>query len=199
MRTLFFKKDPLVASALVFLTVSQYGKGRRFMCAALALLSLCAFFRDEDRVYEGSSTDISSPCDGKVIRATSSEIVIFLSPLDMHTQKCVADCEFVDSKYVKGTFNPAFVFEKTDHNEKMTTTFKLGGGDSVEIDQIAGQLARRISNWAHGKMSRGETFGLIKFGSQVRVRVPSDEYVCDVSVNQRVRAGVTRLFYVAHT
>jgi phosphatidylserine decarboxylase len=192
MKTLFFQQDPAVAFALTVLTLSSKKRHHAIAWASI-LIALCLFYRDEDRT--DASSHVVSPCDGTVLTADDQEIVIFLSPLDMHTQKCVADCSFVERIYKPGEFYPAMILEKTQYNEKMTTMFKLKDDSIIEIDQISGQIARRIANWAEGDMKKGETFGMIKFGSQCRVR--SQDRACAVRPGDKVRAGQTVIFYNA--
>lgn len=190
-RTLLLEQDPWVALILVLLSIFHHPVW------LIALIGLCFFYRDEDRTTTAeysSSSVLTSPCDGTVMEVSDSEIVVFLSPLDMHTQKSVADCVVLDTTYTPGTFYPAMWFEKSKFNERVTTRCRLlSNGSIVEIDQVAGQIARRIANWAHGRMNRGDTFGIIKFGSQCRVRVESG-FVPLVTKGQRVFAGQTGLF-----
>jgi phosphatidylserine decarboxylase len=62
----------------------------------------------------------------------------------------------------------------------------------VVVRQIAGLIARRILCWARPEetLAQGERFGLIRFGSQVDLYLPSDAEIL-VGVGQRVVGGVT--------
>jgi len=63
--------------------------------------------------------------------------------------------------------------------------------------QIAGLIARRIVCWIRvgDAVTKGERFGLIRFGSRVDVYLPPDSRIA-VKVGQKVRAGETSLGYL---
>jgi phosphatidylserine decarboxylase len=88
-----------------------------------------------------------------------------------------------------GGFLPAFLSHAGDTNQR--TTVRLECDDfTCEVVQVAGILARRIVCWVkEGQLLRaGQRIGMIKFGSQVILRVPADLEIL-VREGQHVRAG----------
>lgn len=194
MRTLLFYEDPIVAAVLI--TIGLVCRPSLSLVALGILGALIVFYRDEDRTIENPDpTCVYSVCNGKVLRCNDREIIIFLSPLDMHTQKAPASGRIVARETKPGQFNPAFLLEKTEYNERVTTVFESVSGTRISVDQIAGQLARRIVGWKKvgDKIKAGQTFGMIKLSSQCRVHVP-EGYECNVCVGERVIGGRTILF-----
>lgn len=194
MKTLLFELEPGLATFLLLLSIIHDWK---WVCL---LLFLALFYRDQERRSSVPSSILTSPCDGTVLSVTDEELVIFLSPLDMHTQKAVADCTVVNVTHTPGTFVPAMWLEKSRFNERVTSRFVLTNNTmnatTIEVDQIAGQIARRIETWIspNDVLQRGDTYGIIKFGSQCRVRVP--HLSPQVRVGDRVWAGQTPIYRI---
>lgn len=197
MKTLLFSQEPAVAVSLLLAAAFPNGKRLRIGCA-VAFVALCFFYRDEERYPIDAKDDaVYSPCDGVVMKASDEEVIVFLSPLDLHVQKCpIAHGAISRVVHKCGQFHPAFMLEKTDYNEKMTTTFlNLKTGAAVEVDQVAGQIARRIVVWRRegDEVQLGESYGIIKLGSQCKVRVK--DMRARVAIGDRVYAGETILFH----
>ena len=98
--------------------------------------------------------------------------------------------------YVKGKFVNASLDKAHHENERMVQ--RLDTGDKraphIGIVQIAGLVARRILCDVHvdDKLSAGQLFGIIRFGSRVDVWVP-EEIAPLVLVGQKTIAGETVL------
>jgi len=77
-------------------------------------------------------------------------------------------------------------------NERNTVLLQTADGREIITVQIAGLIARRIVCWLKEGMqvSRGERFGLIRFGSRVEVFLPLGSTLL-VRVGEKVRAGET--------
>lgn len=79
-------------------------------------------------------------------------------------------------------------------NERTSLVIRTPGGADVVAVQVAGLLARRIICDAHvgDKLSIGDTYGLIRFGSRLDTYLPAG---CEplVKVGQRAIAGETVL------
>jgi phosphatidylserine decarboxylase len=71
-------------------------------------------------------------------------------------------------------------------------------GREIWAVQIAGLIARRIVCWINigTKVSKGERFGLIRFGSRVDVYLPEDSKI-SVKLGDKVRAGKSTLGYLS--
>lgn len=172
--------------------------------ALLCTVSLFIFFRSPDRrVFHTKEEDsIVSPADGIVLNVSrdSNNVVvsIFLSVFDVHVQYAPINGTIVKQRYVKGRFHPAYILEKSDYNERMYTDLMTSDGHIVSVVQIAGQVANRIESFVKpgDVVSKGCRLGIIKFGSRVDIKVPSDIYVLNGTLKKgdQVWAGITRLF-----
>jgi len=161
------------------------------------------FFRDPDRTPQISGNDaIISPADGKIVfcgevdepeflKCRSRMVSIFMSPINVHVNRIPTNGTVRFLKYIKGEYLVAFDEKSSGRNERMLIGIE-NNGNKVLFKQIAGFIARRIvCNLSEGqKVTAGERFGMIKFGSRVDVILPLN---CDVKVklNDRTFAGST--------
>jgi len=166
---------------------------------AIVLLVLCAFvmffFRDPERSFVLSGTQVLSPADGKVVSVRKENdlevLSIFLSIFDVHINRAPVGGKITKIEYRKGKFLAAFDERASNENEQNSITIDHQG-QPVRFVQIAGLIARRIICWKKEgeKIEAGERIGLIKFGSRVDVFLPSGSTI-NVKVGQKVRAGET--------
>ena len=100
-------------------------------------------------------------------------------------------------KYVPGTFFNASLDKASKDNERMITKLEVKKDIFVYIVQIAGLIARRIKCELeeNQKVTMGNRFGIIRFGSRVDLYLPLN-YEVSVLLNQTTIAGETIL---AHT
>lgn len=65
----------------------------------------------------------------------------------------------------------------------------------IRIDQIAGQLARRISNWGvlNTKVNRGTPMGMIKLSSRVDIYLPKNKVELLISKNTQVFGNISKI------
>jgi phosphatidylserine decarboxylase len=169
----------------------------------VALLILAAFsgyfFRDPERAIPAEPGLLLSPADGKIVavgHASQGEaqpsgtlVSIFLSVFDVHVNRAPISGTVVDVRYQPGKFLPAFQPEASARNEQNIMTVQAGDV-CVVVKQIAGILARRIVCRARvgDRLTAGQRFGLIRFGSRVEVLIPP-AFTVRVQVGQRVRGG----------
>ena len=120
------------------------------------------------------------PCDGIVSKIIEKDgriqISVFLNVHNTHVQYSPFECTVKSIAHKDGTFHPAYLFEKSQYNER--TEYILNNkyfGDVLFI-QIAGQLARSIVSFVNAPQTVKpmEPIGLIKLGSR-----------CDVYVNNK--------------
>ncbi len=166
------------------------------------------FFRDPNRVIEADGRPVEnlivSPADGKIVEIreteepdflqhTATRISIFMSPLDVHVNRAPITGTVEYIRYVKGEFLVAHAPEATHRNERAIIGMTRGDR-KVLFAQVAGYIARRIVCTAKvgDRLSAGERFGMIKFGSRVDVFVPNGARLLVVS-GAMVRAGETVL------
>jgi len=175
--------------------------------AALAL-GIVGFFRDPRRVAPEGEGLLVAPADGKVVDVgtvqdarmggTCRRIEIFLSILDVHVNRAPAAGSVTLVDYARGRYLNALRSAASAENESNLVVFSLGErpGAKVGVRQIAGAIARRIvcDTKVGDSLCRGETFGMIKFGSRTELYIPL-EIPCEilVTVGQKVRAGETVL------
>jgi len=173
--------------------------------AYAVLLILFLFFRSPDRVFKDQtrSEDITSPADGTILdikRHDNGNIVIstFLSVFDVHVQYSPTNGTIVSQQYVKGQFNPAYLMEKSQYNERLKSDILTSNGKIISVIQIAGQIANRIDSYVKpGSLVRkGCRLGMIMFGSRVDIIVQEKDFTLakDVHIGTYVFAGHTTLF-----
>ena len=188
----------LVGGALLVLGYPGWGAG-----LAVAGLLVLLFFRDPRRSYDGEAGIVLAAADGLITRVDEIEdpevgpgrhqrIVTFLSVFDVHVQRVPATGEVTASRYKAGRKVAAFREDAGDVNEKHLTVLRRENGDLVGVRQIAGLLARRVVCYLKegDQVRRGQSMGLIKFGSRVDLLVPAGYRVL-VKKGDRVKNGVT--------
>ncbi len=189
----------------VFLAAVLFFLGRPGWGVALLVLGVLVllFFRDPARQYEGEVGMVLAPADGLVTRIDQIEdpelgpglchrVVTFLSVFDIHVQRVPAAGEVVASRYAVGRKVAAFREDAGDVNEKHLSVIRRPNGDLVGVRQIAGLLARRVVCYlkAGDQVHRGQSMGLIKFGSRVDLLVPAS-YRLLVQKGDRLKNGAT--------
>ncbi|MCY4561601.1 MAG: phosphatidylserine decarboxylase family protein [Flavobacteriaceae bacterium] len=144
------------------------------------------FFRNPKRTLPNlEPTDIIAPCDGKVVKIEEVieeeffdkkriQVSIFLSPLDVHVTRYPVGGKIIFSKYHKGKYLVAFHPKSSELNERTTVVIDNRNVGQILYRQIAGFLARRISNYAvvDNQVVQGEDSGFIKFGSRIDIFLP---------------------------
>lgn len=166
-----------------------------------------AFFRDPERVVPEDENSIVSPADGRVIKVETLRddrflkkdvlrICIFMNVFNVHVNRAPASGVVTDVIYNPGKFFNASFDKASLLNEQNAVVMKAGNGETFVFNQIAGLIARRIVCHARPGMSlsRGERFGLIRFGSRVDVYLPAGARSA-VRVGEKVRAGSSTLGY----
>ncbi len=79
--------------------------------------------------------------------------------------------------YQKGRFWAAQKPKASRENEQNWVWIRNDAGIDVVLTQVAGLIARRIVCWPKvgDQVSRGERFGMIRFGSRLDIYVPEDK------------------------
>jgi phosphatidylserine decarboxylase len=170
--------------------------------AGLLIAFTVYFFRNPERSIPTDPVCIVSPADGKVIAVGESAgvegyggpartVAIFLSVWDVHVNRIPVDGKVVRVEYRKGDFKRAYLADASEHNEQTRILIETPRG-KVLVSQIAGILARRIvCRLKEGDIvTRGERFGMIKFGSRAELVLPPSVRL-RVSVGDRVKGGET--------
>lgn len=176
-----------------------------FAIAGILTIFTLNFFRDPERTSPAGDDIIVSPADGKVlfikevydeeyIKGKALQISVFMSPLNVHVNRIPITGKVEYLKYHQGKYLVAFDDKASTENERFLTGINYGEG-KVLFSQIAGYVARRIVNdLKEGQqVTKGERFGMIKFGSRVDILVPTSS-VPQVKAGDMVSAGETILF-----
>ena len=193
-----------------------------FVTAVLALLALvlpalgglivtffiCYFFRDPDRVIPKNNGAVVSPADGKVIAAGTInnakffegpciKISIFMSVFNVHVNRIPHEGVVKKISYHPGKFFSANLDKASEHNEHNAIFIETEEGKEMCVVQIAGLIARRIicRIQKDDRLTRGQRFGMICFGSRLDVYLPTDTKL-NVTVGDKIKSGASVLGYL---
>jgi len=153
------------------------------------------FFRNPVRVIPDVKDAIVSPADGIVQQVQQVSwpkelklrpenlkkndkvwrVSIFMDVFNVHVNRVPVEGVVKEVVYVPGKFLNASLDKASEHNERQLFimeekhTKKL-----IAFTQIAGLVARRITRFVkeEDEFSKGETFGMIRFGSRVDIFLP---------------------------
>jgi phosphatidylserine decarboxylase len=202
---------PFIAGGLAVALVGRKA-GRRYRWlrrAGLLTAGACAgFFRHPPRVPPNRPGVVVAPADGLICvidtaappaelglgDAQLPRVSIFLSLLDAHVQRAPVSGEVIAVQHRPGRFGSADLAAASADNERVSVQLRTADGTDVVAVQIAGLLARRIICDVHAgdKLSIGDTYGLIRFGSRLDTYLPAGAQIL-VSVGQRAVGGETVL------
>lgn len=192
------------------LALALVGRKQRWVRRAglLAAGASAGFFRHPPRVPPTRSGAIVAPADGEICvidfaappaelsmgDAPLPRVSIFLSLLDAHVQRAPVSGEVLAVQHRPGRFGSADLATASTENERTSLHLRTASGADVVAVQVAGLLARRIICDAHvgDKLSIGDTYGLIRFGSRLDTYLPAGSEPL-VKVGQRAIAGETVL------
>lgn len=178
---------PFVAGPL---TVAVLGRKYKWVRrAGLTAAGACAtFFRHPTRVPPNRPGVVVAPADGLVTLVDTAvpptelslgsdpvpRVSIFLSVLDVHVQRVPVGGEVLEVVHRSGQFKSADLAEASEVNERSSMHIRTPAGQDIAVVQIAGLIARRIINNAKigDKLTIGDTYGLIRFGSRVDTYFP---------------------------
>lgn len=165
------------------------------------------FFRDPERVTPKQENAVISPADGVICQIKSAEappevgfsgskhctkVSVFMNVFNVHVNRSPIKGDVIHQQYIPGAFFNASLDKASEHNERNALRIVHESGKEVGLVQIAGLIARRIVQWIpeDKKLSSGERFGLIRFGSRVDLYLPTDT-VLKIKIGQKVTAGET--------
>jgi phosphatidylserine decarboxylase len=186
--------------------------GRRYRwvrrTGLLAAAACAGFFRHPPRVPPTRPGVVVAPADGLVCLIESAapppelgmgdaeltRVSIFLSLFDAHVQRAPVSGEVIDVQHRPGQFGSADLPAASDDNERNSVRIRTEDNVEIVAVQIAGLLARRIVCDVHAgdKLSIGDTYGLIRFGSRLDTYLPAGTEL-SVRLGQRAVGGETVL------
>ncbi len=194
---------------MVLLTVVLGILGWKVWMALGILLSLfiAYFFRNPRREIPNLQNIILSPADGRVIHIGECEedrflkdkalkISIFMSLFDVHLNRAPVSGRVLERSYLPGRFLVASAEKSSLLNEQNAVILETEDRLRILLIQIAGFVARRIVCYAKtgDLLTKGEIFGLIRFGSRVDLYLPP-EVKPMVRVGQHVKGGESIIGY----
>lgn len=163
------------------------------------------FFRVPNIQCVFGENDIMCPADGKVVVIEETEeteyfkdkriqISIFMSPLNVHANFNPISGIIKYVKYHKGLFLVAWHPKSSTDNERSTVVTQHSSGKEVLFRQVAGAVARRICYYiqSNQKVTAGEEYGFIKFGSRIDLYLPLDSII-NVKIGDVVKGRVTKI------
>jgi len=200
----------ILSFALIVISIfiqNSYGKYTLIALALFVLVFTLNFFRDPDRKIPDGDNIIVSPADGKIliikdvfekryINEDAIQVSIFMSPLNVHVNRIPIDGEVDYLKYIEGEYLVAY-HDKADERNERSEIGILSKYGKVFYTQVAGMVARRIvyDLKIGDTVSKGNRFGMIKFGSRVDIIVPK-KWKLNVKEGDITTAGETILFEI---
>jgi phosphatidylserine decarboxylase len=148
------------------------------------ILGIVAFYRLPNIAREVFNSNVLySPAYGKVERIITQGdktlVSIFLRISDIHSQYYPTNGVIKSRITIPGKYRMATKYDKTTFNAKVRTILHTEHGD-IQIDQISGKLARKITtdNLESGsQVYAGDYLGRIHLGSRVNLTFPSTYHV----------------------
>jgi len=184
-----------------------------FASIPLVVLSFVLyFFRDPERQVPDGDGVVVAPADGKVIAISevpeeefidgpALRIDIFLRVYDVHVNRMPLPGEVHYIADRDGPFLNAMKIRAGEENAARTVGMVADeGGFKFVVRPIVGAIARRIvCPVSEGdRFSRGERFGMIKFGSRTQLAIPIDvPFDVRVKVGDKVQGAKTVLGVVS--
>lgn len=190
---------------LGLVTIITFVAGFTWIAGLILFLTLFViwFFRNPDRTMPANPLQIISPADGKVIgieevaddqhpESSLLKISIFMNIFNVHVNRIPFSGDVFSINYKPGKFLSANLDKASALNERNTVLIRTDNGREIRVIQIAGLIARRIVCWLKEgmKVTKGERFGLIRFGSRVELFLPLGSIIL-VKKGDNVKAGET--------
>jgi phosphatidylserine decarboxylase len=205
---LFMRAQTLSEARWIFVVFALLAIGSWFISEWLSLLFLVLFFcivfffRDPDRAVppdpnlvvaaaDGTVRDIVELYENEVLKTKTRRIGIFLSILDVHTNRAPIDGRIIYRQHQEGLCLDARRPDCSEKNESITWAFE-NSRVTIVVRQLTGAIARRIVAWAEvgDELKKGERFGMIRFGSRTEVYLPLSATVV-VKAGEHVAGGST--------
>ena len=174
----------IAASLVVAIAVHAYAGWGAALFFWLVFVFMIQFFRDPPRAIPADPAAVLSPADGRVVVVEKArdpyldrdalKISVFMNVFNAHSNRSPVDGEVHKTWYFPGSFLNAALAKASLENERAVLWIKTDKGADVTCVQVAGLVARRILCYAKTgqKLTRGERFGFIRFGSRVDVYLP---------------------------
>lgn len=177
---------PFLALAVAIALVVTWFGGWWSLPFWLAAIFVLQFFRDPPRVIPAQAGVVLSPADGRIVVVGKArdpyldrdalKISVFMNVFNVHSNRSPVDGEVRKAWYYPGSFLNAALDKASLENERNALHIVTANGRDVTCVQVAGLIARRILCYvkAGDRLTRGQRYGFIRFGSRVDVYLPPD-------------------------
>jgi phosphatidylserine decarboxylase len=194
---------PFIAGALI-LALLTLPFGALSLLFWIVFVFCVQFFRDPARIVAGGEKSIVAPADGRIVvveeaddpylKRRALKVSVFMNVFNVHSNRTPVDCTVQQKWYIPGSFFNADLDKASLENERCALHLKTMDGRDVTCVQIAGLVARRILNYvdAGTRLTPGQRYGFIRFGSRVDLYLPLDSKV-KVVIGEKVLASSTVL------
>jgi phosphatidylserine decarboxylase len=117
-----------------------------------------------------------------------------MNVFNVHSNRSPVDAVVKDVVYSKGFFVNASFDKASSDNERNALILRMDNGTELSCVQVAGLIARRILCYVKpaDRLTRGQRYGFIRFGSRVDVYLPTDAKP-RVAIGDKVSATTTVL------
>jgi len=170
----------------------------------ILLVFVVQFFRDPARPIPQDPKAVLSPADGRIVAIEpvrdpwldrdTIKISVFMNVFNVHSNRSPVDGEVKQRWYHPGQFVNAALDKASVENERNALHIRSRDGHDVTCVQVAGLVARRILCYVESgaKLSRGQRYGFIRFGSRVDLYLPVGTRA-RVTIGDKVSASSTIL------
>ena len=168
----------------------------------LITLFVLQFFRDPPRAVAGGPKSVLAPADGRIVAVEKArdpyldrdtvKVSVFMNVFNVHSNRSPVDGEVKQQWYNSGKFLNAALDKASTENERNALWLRTADGRDVTCVQVAGLIARRVLCYVQpgDKLSRGQRYGFIRFGSRVDLYLPTDSQI-KVTIGEKVFATST--------
>jgi phosphatidylserine decarboxylase len=191
----------LTISLLVAIGVTWWG-GWWSLPFWIVYFFILQFFRDPPREIPAGENLVLCPADGRVIvvgvvrdpyrGVDALKISVFMNVFNVHSNRSPVDATVKEVVYNKGFFVNASFDKASSDNERNALILRMDNGTELSCVQVAGLIARRILCYVRpgDRLSRGQRYGFIRFGSRVDVYLPTTARP-RVAIGDKVKATTT--------
>ncbi len=198
---------PFIAGALVLALLAS-NAGLLSLPFWVVFIFCVQFFRDPARVIAGGPKSVIAPADGRIVVVEEADdpylqrralkVSVFMNVFNVHSNRAPIESAVQQKWYIPGRFLNADLNKASLENERCALHLKTTDGRDITCVQIAGLVARRILNYvdAGTRLTAGQRYGFIRFGSRVDLYLPLDSKV-KVVIGEKVYASSTILAELA--
>ena len=178
---------PFIAASVAVATLAHGWGGWAWAAVPwLVVAFMVQFFRDPPRAVPQDAKAVLSPADGRIVAVERTrdpylerdalKMSVFMNVFNAHSNRSPVDGEVRNAWHHPGRFFNAELSKSSLENERHALWIRTTGGADVTCVQIAGLIARRILCYAvpGQRLTRGERYGFIRFGSRLDVYLPPD-------------------------